>query len=221
MPGLLYTPRAKTVVQYDDDLLDVQLKGQTVEYTLFGREVDGFFKEMIAGSQPKLAKWYTLLHKVIQDVRNDMGDPSKGALWIHARVTETAPTEEGIEDTYKVPRWHQDGPYVVVNDDGPRWKYCLTVQGPGTQFLDTGSDDQHAAAVGVLQAKREDIAKRFENYLKIKSKAGQLVKCMWNKHEGDTSGSIHSEPYITGRRIFLAIVPLTDKEKHAFDWYRK
>ncbi|KAL1591536.1 hypothetical protein SLS60_011928 [Paraconiothyrium brasiliense] len=135
-------------------------------------------------------------------------DAQKAYAWLHIRITR--PTKK-----YDEARWHQDGPYVALDPargGDVRLKYCLTLLGPGTIFLEHTQALASYTGTTEFREDRSKAAERLSNLGVYQSQVGEVVRCTWKRSIDDTSGDVHSEPRHDQDRVFLALVLMSKDE---------
>jgi hypothetical protein len=135
-------------------------------------------------------------------------EEQKASVWLHIRITQ--PNKKFDE-----PRWHQDGPYMKFDPGREldmRYKYCLTMLGPGTIFAKQTPELADYTATAEFREERSQVAKQLSAYDKYQSNAGEVVRCTWKRARDDTSSDVHTEPPHNEDRIFLAVVFMSNEE---------
>ena len=135
---------------------------------------------------------------------NPAEETQKSSVWLHIRITPP-------NGSFKEARWHQDGPYMQFDtghEHDLRYKYCLTILGPGTIFLEQSPEEAGYTAT----ASRSQIAQQLSTCKTYQSTTGEVVRCTWKRTVDDISSDVHTEPPHDEDRIFLAGVFMSDTE---------
>ncbi|KAF2403183.1 hypothetical protein EJ06DRAFT_459295, partial [Trichodelitschia bisporula] len=137
-------------------------------------------------------------------------------------------------DDFNTPRWHVDDQFFNPSSTPTAkgyWKLCATLQGPGTLFLTNGAQARktlkavtaaarkaaprhtcsavRCVACGLTsEAVRADLAWEMRGAEVRQSSLGEAVFF----RIGGREGAVHSEPPICGDRIFVNVVPGTERE---------
>lgn len=163
---------------------------------------------------PRSGNVVDLVDQVLQDFIFDAheDDPSEKAqkayAWLHIRMTKQ-------NNKYDEARWHQDGPYVGLDPargGTARLKYCLTLLGPGTIFLEHTPELASFTGTTEFREARSKVAEKLVNLRAYQSQVGEVVRCTWKRTIDDTSADVHSEPRHDQDRVFLALVFMSKDE---------
>lgn len=130
----------------------------------------------------------------------------KTHVWLH--ISTSQPISQ-----FDKARWHQDGPYMTVDPErthDARYKYCVTLLGPGTIFLEQSGTELPEVA-----------SKALEEGHGWQSKAGEVVQCTWKSVADDVPSDVHTEPPHGVDRIFLAVVFMSEEEHGSLVTHRK
>jgi hypothetical protein len=115
--------------------------------------------------------------------------------------------------SFDIPRWHTDGRFFEKVEGEFQSKFVMVIKGPGTLFCDPNKEIRKKffdAFIG-----RADMNKRLELQEILKSE--KVIQMPNNQGAiflvGDQNYSaIHSEPPMTEPRIFISILPGTNKQ---------
>lgn len=145
---------------------------------------------------------------------------SPEAAWFIIRMTK--PTDEYT----KVPRWHRDGRMYTANTEREvNSKYATTLLGNPTKimgdslFVKTVLDEENATTMPNFEGdgkaywaaedeKRARITERLMEQPLIKVPGGSVIKFSW----GQVDSPVHSEPDMSGDRVFVSILYGSESE---------
>lgn len=108
---------------------------------------------------------------------------------------------------FKDRRWHVDDYYYPP--DGEQYKVAITLKGPQTIFYNASSTER--MLLDPLKYRSNELRKRIDNNLVTTPKFGQGVIFV----VGSPYAPIHSEPNITHERLFMSMIPGTNKQIQA------
>jgi hypothetical protein len=122
---------------------------------------------------------------------------------------------------YKIPRFHRDGQFYKLGPNQIQRKFLLTIKGPGTLVSEPDKEtiDEFFDVFYANQEKqieldvREKLAQVLgpENIIQLTNNQGAWIITHQSNTKSDRA-TIHSEPDITHPRLFLSILPGTNKQ---------
>ena len=181
------------------------------------------FIQEIGSNSPTVANTFTtLVNKMVNAVCNGY---DKDHAWIDIRATKP-------NDRFNIPRWHMDGSFFTETPEDRKQiqsKFVAIFKGPGTLMVNSTLKDKEKMN-DIMRANGPKTQEDFMKYLNdeqwqmdIRMKqnaifARKKVKQLQND-EGlifivgnPEKALIHSEPPMTEQRIFISILPGTEKQ---------
>jgi hypothetical protein len=151
----------------------------------------------------------------------DTNAPDYDCYWVDVRATKASAA-------FDIPRWHTDGTFFFSREaDQPQWKLATCLLGPGTLLLKNGKEerdilrkefekwiDKEQREDGIYRSPEENLEfrrtmeKMFKEWEVVSPKYGEMVFF----RARDEKGAVHSEPKQEGDRIFVSVLPGTEKE---------
>jgi len=181
-------------------------------------------------------KQVCIMDKIIKDITKIVMsgyDKIYTHYWLTIRATLPHPE-------FDIPRWHCDGNYFYKEPsadekttfDRPNLtKFVTVLQGPGTLFLKTTTQEERDLFITTITEERQKSYKRdkkthYEDIIEVRKAIDCKIKgarIQADKYQAaifistikkcdDAKCGIHSEPPINVPRLFLSIVPATKDE---------
>jgi len=143
------------------------------------------------------------------------------SLWINIR--STFPNND-----FKIPRWHADGPYFKTDEGEKTYKFVACLKGPSTLLVSDKDMIEkfrinYAIELEKLRNIKFDTKQDKYKYMNGEMRAN-IAKVIGSEYHsvpnnygliflvGDRDAVIHSEPNMTTERIFISILPGTQKQ---------
>jgi len=181
-----------------------------------------FIQEIGKNTQTVANTFTTLVNKMVDAVCNGY---DKDHAWIDIKATKP-------NDRFNIPRWHMDGSFFTETPEDRKQiqsKFVAIFKGPGTLMVNSTLKDKEKMD-DIMRANGPKTQEDFMKYLNdeqwrmnIRMKqnaifARKKVKQLQNDEGlifivGNTEKAlIHSEPPMTEERIFISILPGTEKQ---------
>ena len=134
---------------------------------------------------------------------------NKDHLWLTIRITQP-------NSDFDIPRWHQDGNFFTNNDK--QFKFVTVFQGAGTLLCSTDENTIEKFNSIEFRFDHNDLEGRMMIHKLLESSPNSQFKQL-KKYQGlifsvgnQKIATIHSEPPMHTKRIFMSIVPGTKEE---------